>query len=783
MPTTTAARYQFGPFEVNAGSGELLREGRPIKLQEQPFRLLVILLENAGSVVSREQIQQRIWGERTFGDFDSGLRVAMRKLREALGDDADSPVYIETLPKRGYRMLVPVVAVAAAQPLATPSETGASRLRNWAIMAAAVAVAAILLVVFRPLLRPRRATALTAKDSVVLADFSNATGDPVFDATLRQGLEVQLEQSPFLSIVPDERVEQTLANMEAAADSRLTPEVARQVCLRTGSAAVLEGSIANLGSRYVVGLRAKNCHTGAVLDEEQAEAAKKEEVLDALTKIAGKFRARVGESLASIEQHDTPLAEATTSSLDALRAYSLGWRNLHASGDAEALPFFQRAVALDPKFAMAWGFLGRVYGDLGEAALSAQSTAQAYALRDRTSDREKFWITTSYDTQVTENMPRAQQSCQVWIQTYPRDPLPYTFLSGIVDPVLGRYEQALDEARKARDLDPDFAIAHLLVAAYLQALGRYQEAENALHEAENRKIEMPEFLQQRYDLAFVQGNAAEMERVVELSRGKPSAEEWVTFHRGFVLAYSGRLREAEKVSQQAQDLARRSGHGESAALYAAGEALWEGFFGNPDEARRAASGALRMSNDRGVEYGAGLALALAGDSARARQIAADLERRFPEDTSVQFSYLPVLRAQLSLNEGEPAKAVEALSKAQPYELGMPRTAIHANFGALYPVYLRGLAYLALHRGAEAEPEFRRILDRPGIVVSDPVGALAHLQLARAEARAGFAKSARSEYQEFFSLWINADPNLPILREARTEDGELNRKSGDSPNAR
>jgi DNA-binding winged helix-turn-helix (wHTH) protein/tetratricopeptide (TPR) repeat protein len=783
VPTTAAARYQFGPFEVNPASGELLREGRPIKLQEQPFRLLVILLENAGSVVSREQIQQRIWGDRTFGDFDSGLRVAVRKLREALGDDADSPVYIETLPKRGYRMLVPVVAVAPAQPSATPSETGASRLRNWAIMAAAVAVAAILLVVFRPLLRPRRATALTAKDSVVLADFSNATGDPVFDATLRQGLEVQLEQSPFLSIVPDERVEQTLANMEAAADSRLTPEVARQVCLRTGSAAVLEGSIANLGSRYVVGLQAKNCHTGAVLDEEQAEAAKKEEVLDALTKIAGKFRARVGESLASIEQHDTPLAEATTSSLDALRAYSLGWRNLHASGDAEALPFFQRAVALDPKFAMAWGFLGRVYGDMGEAALSAQSTAQAYALRDRTSDREKFWITTSYDTQVTENMPRAQQSCQVWIQTYPRDPLPYTFLSGIVDPVLGRYEQALDEARKARELDPDFAIAHLLVAAYLQTLGRYQEAENALHEAENRKIEMPEFLQQRYDLAFLQGNAAEMERVVELSRGKPSAEEWVTFHKGFVLAYSGRLREAEKVSQQAQDLARRSGHGEAAALYSAGEALWEGFFGNRDEARRIAGDALRMSNDRGVEYGAGLALALAGDSARARQIAADLERRFPEDTSVQFSYLPVLRAQLALNGGEPAKAVEALSKAQPYELGMPRTAIHANFGALYPVYLRGLAYLALHRGAEAEPEFRRILDRPGIVVSDPVGALAHLQLARAEARAGFAKSARSEYQEFFSLWINADPNLPILREARAEDGELNRKSSDSPNAR
>lgn len=380
MPVTAAARYQFGPFEVNAGSGELLKEGRPVKLQEQPFRLLIILLENAGNLVSRREIQQRIWGDKTFVDFDSGLRVAVRKLREALGDDADNPVYIETVPKRGYRILVPVVAVAGQETQGTAAtESGASSrgtgLRTRLMLAAAIAAVVLLLIVLRPLLRPKRARALTEKDSVVLADFSNTTGDEVFDSTLRQGLEVQLEQSPYLAIVPDERVQQTLANMEVSSETRLTPEIAREVCLRTGGAAVLEGSIATMGTRYVVGLRAKNCHTGAVLDQEQAEAKRKEEVLDALTEIAGKFRGRVGESLASVEQHDTLLAEATTSSLEALRAYSMGWRNLHRSGDADALPFFQRAVALDPKFAMAWGFLGRAYGDLGEAGLSAQSTA------------------------------------------------------------------------------------------------------------------------------------------------------------------------------------------------------------------------------------------------------------------------------------------------------------------------------------------------------------------------------------------------------------------------
>ncbi|HTS62947.1 MAG TPA: serine/threonine-protein kinase [Candidatus Acidoferrales bacterium] len=616
-----------------------------------------------------------------------------------------------------------------------------------------------------------RAPKLTDKDTIVLADFANTTGDAVFDDTLRQGLLVELGQSPFLRLISDQRLRSGLQLMGRPPDARLTPDVAREICERTGSTAVLEGSIAKLGSEYVLGLRAKDCRSGDLLDQEQAQAAKKEDVLNALSRMASSFRRRVGESLATVEKHSMPLAEATTPSLDALKAYSAAWGK-HTGLGFDALALYRRAIELDPGFALAYAGLGRLYGDINEAALSEQCTRKAYELRGRTSDREKFWITAAYDTQVTENLERAQQICRMWEQTYPRDSAPHDFLAGIIYPIFGKYEPAVEEARKAIELDPDSAIAYVLLAHRSRNLGRFQDAGDALGRAEARMQDFSEFLLQSYETAFVKRDWTAMESMEARAHNQPEAEEWVSQRRSAVLAYSGKVTEAGRVSRHAADLAGRAKNRESAALYGAEAAVWEALFGNSLDARLAANTVLKVSQGRAVEYGAALALAVAGDSPRAQALADDLAKRFPEDTSVQFSYLPSVRARIELNLGNPAKAIAALEPAIPNEMGMPRSAIHGNFGAMYPVYLRGEAYLAARRGADAAAEFQKILDHPGIVGSDPIGAMARLAAGRAWAMAGDKAKAKAAYQDFLSLWKQADPDVPVLKQARTEFAKL-----------
>jgi len=617
-----------------------------------------------------------------------------------------------------------------------------------------------------------RVPTLTEKDTIVLADFTNTTGDPVFDGTLRQGLAIQLEQSPFLSLVSDERIQKALGLMGRPADARLTPELARDICERTASAAVLEGSIASLGSQYVLGLRAKNCRTGDILDEEQAQAARKEDVLNALSQIAGKFRTRVGESLGTVEQHDTPLEEATTPSLEALKAYSTAWKVGSSTGTAAAVPLFKRALEIDPKFAMAHANLGLAYSSIGESALSAASISQAYQLRDRASDREKFFITASYEVQVTGNLEKAQQTSESWAQTYPREMNAHGFLAGMIYPVFGQYEKGVEASRKVVELDPDFALGYFQLAFSHTYLDRLAEAGSALQRASERKLEIPEFLVQRYSIAFLKGDKAGMEREVALGRRTFGAEDWMSDQEALVLAYSGHLKQARQMSQRAVDLAQQAGKRESAALYETGAALSEAFFGNAPSARQRAMAALELSKARDVEYGVAFALALSGDSAGSQTLADDLERRFPEDTVVRSNYLPALRGLLALKNGEPAKAIELLQIAVPYELGIPPSSFIAVFGALYPVYVRGEAHLAAHQGVAAAAEFQKILDHRGIVVSDPVGALARLQLGRAFALAGDPTKARTGYQDFLTLWNDADPDIPILRQAKAEYVEL-----------
>ncbi len=641
----------------------------------------------------------------------------------------------------------------------------------WKAVSAAAAILALAAVAYAYI---HRAPGLTDKDTIVLADFDNKTGNPVFDETLRQGLVTQLEQSPFLSLLSDQRIQKTLGLMGQPADARLTSEIARDICERTGSAAVLDGSITRLGSQFVLGLRARNCRTSEVLDQEQVQAARIEDVMSALSQIAIKFRTKVGESLATVKKYDTPLEEATTPSLQALKDFSTAQRILYRNGWDAALPLMKRVTETYPNFAIAHASLGRLYGGI-ESELAARSAATAYRLRDRVSEREKFNIEATYYSQVTGNYEKAQQTFELWEQAYPRDYEPPGLLSGMIYPTFGKYEQTIEQAKRAIAVDPDVPFSYVNLATAHQFLGRPAEAEAVFRQAFERNAVFHYTLLARFNLAFVKGDQAEMEQSASVARKNPAAADLLTVTEGFVLAYSGRLGEARKKWQLAADLARKRGAQERAATIEVTGALWEAFYGNATEATRGATEALKVSRARIVEYGAALALAISHDSSAAQKLVDHLARSFPEDTCVQNSYLPVLRARLALNQSlngsESARAVKLLEVSAPYELGVPFSRFVAEFGALYPVYMRGEAYLDAKQGREAAAEFQKILDNRGIVANDPIGALAHLQLGRAWHAAGTDDKAKAAYRDFLALWKDAD-NSPILKQAAAEYARL-----------
>jgi tetratricopeptide (TPR) repeat protein len=616
-----------------------------------------------------------------------------------------------------------------------------------------------------------RAPKLTTKDTIVLAEFENKTGDPVFDQTLRQGLAVQLEQSPFLRFASDESIKQALHLMNRPAETPLTPEIAREICERSSSAAVLEGSISGLGSQYVLWLRARNCRTADVLAAAQAQAEKKEEVLNALSRIAVQIRTRLGESLATIQERSTPLEQATTSSLEALKSYSAAKIAQYARGGRAAIPHLQQAIAIDPQFAMAHADLGFMAWDMGQTDLGAEEVRIAYGLRDRVSDRERRYILMLYDREVTGNLQKELQTLESWAQTYPRDAVPRGIMAGWVAFGTGNYERGIQASQEAIRLDPDIPPAYGVLAAHNLFLERFTKATEALHLAAERKLEIPQFLVSRYYLAFLTGDQAGMGR--EIARAPAEhAEDWMAHHQALVLARSGRMQQARTMWERAIALAQQAGTRETAALYETAQAVCEAHFGNGAAAKERARAALQLAKGRDVEYAAAFALALAGDLSESQRLAADLEKRFPEDTPVQFEYLPTLHALSALARRAPSDAVERLQRAVPYDLALPGTAFHARFGGLYPAYVRGEVYLAAGRGQEAAAEFQKVLNHRGIVLADPVGALAYLQLGRAYVVSGDIPKAKSSYQDFLTLWKDADADLPVLKQARPEYAKL-----------
>jgi eukaryotic-like serine/threonine-protein kinase len=641
--------------------------------------------------------------------------------------------------------------------------------RRWPWIAGAAVLILIVAAGVAYFSQHKHAPKLTDKDTIVLADFTNTTGDPVFDGTLRQGLSAQLEQSPFLSLISDERIAQTLALMSQPKDSRLTKELGREVCQRTASAATIEGSISSLGSQYVLGLNAVNCRTGDLLAEEQETAKGKEQVLTALGDAATKLRGKLGESLASVKKYEAPPENVTTPSLEALQAYGLGYHTFDVTNDiGAAIPLFQRAVSLDPNFAMAYLLSADSYFAISEPSRAAENMRKAYELRGRTSEREKLAISSLYEWLVTGNLESARTNLELWGQTYPRDDQAPANL-WVIYVSLGELDNSLRAAQEAVRLNPGSANNYAnLVYAY-QWVGRLDEAKATAREAKAHNVYsvwMPLVL---YVIDVLQHDAAGAEREAAAEMGKPTLENQILFLESETAACGGEFAKARELTERAADSAQRAGQKEAAAEYEAHDAVRAALAGDTAMAKQQAQAALTMANGKNVEAFSAIALGLAGDSARAEQLSAELAKRFPEDTIVQFEYSPMIRAGIALHSGEPGKAVEALAPAAPYELGHTNSAF--TF-ALYPVYLRGEAYLDAKQGTAAAAEFQKILDHPGVVGNQPIGSLAHLGIARAYALAGDNAKAGAAYQDFFALWKNAEPDIPILKQAKAEYAKL-----------
>ena len=761
---------QFEEFVLDLRAGELRKAGwaKPVSLADQPLQVLRELLRQPGQMVSREELIQKLWPGGGYGDFDHGLNKAVNKLRETLGDSAETPKYIETVARRGYRFVAPVEVAreAPTNPAGEESSKPQSQRRISRKLILAFALVLVLLATGGYVyLHNHNTPKLTEKDTIVLADFTNATKDSVFDGTMKTALEVSLGQSPYLNVLSEGKVRETLKLMAKAPDIPITNVIGREICLRDGAKAMVGGSIAALGSRYVITLKAVNAVTEDTMAEELVEADSKEQVLTALGKAGTALRGKLGESLTSITKFDTPLEQATTPSLDALKAYSFGLAQYSKGDPASAIPLFRHAIELDPEFASADAALGRAHQVRGEAILAEEAIRKAYALRNRASEREKLDLTAVYHQFATGEIDQAIQSCQLWKQTYPRDFVPHRIL-GFEYATLGRWEESAEEFDKANHLDPSQYLPYAGLMQDYMALNRLADAHAIYQQAQARSLGLGDLDGLRYLLAFVEGDTGMMAKIAP---SQPNFENTAADTE----AYFGHLEIARELSRRASDSALRAGATERAAYVTANAALRERLFGNAATARKYASAALSHSagasghseNGWSASWSGVLTLALVGDSAQAGMLADGFAASHPVDTVIKNLWLPEIRSVIELNEGKAAQAVDQLALAEALELSWVEP-------HLMPAYLRGQAYLMAHRGPEAAREFQKILNHRGVVLISPVGALAHLQLGRAYAMQGESVKAKSAYQDFFTLWKDADPGIPILIDAKSEYAKL-----------
>jgi serine/threonine protein kinase/tetratricopeptide (TPR) repeat protein len=716
--------------------------------------------------------------QRLKRDTETGRAMAASSGTVAVAQESGSQV---TQPPSPASSASPALAPSPSSSAVNLAEVPVAGRKLWKILVpvAVVLIAGAIAGAFY--FRSRQTThRLTEKDTIVLADFANSAGDAVFDDTLKQALSIALNQSPFLNVFPENKVAATLKLMSRPAGTKLTPEVTRELCQRAGSKAYLAGSIASLGSQYVLGLKVVNCQSGDPLAEEQVTAASKEKVLDALGVAASKLRGELGESLPTVQKFDVPLAQAATSSLEALKAYSLGIKALNEKSFPAALPYFQRAIQLDPNFAMGYNVLGNDYYSLGETERASEYYTKAFQLRERASEREKLDITADYYSSVTGELDKAVQTYQEEIESYPRLAATYQNF-GTVYSSQGQYDKAVEVTRQGLRLALDQLIGYYTALAnYTLALQRFDEARQIVHEAQARKLDDFILHNALYALAFVGSDSAAMAEQQQWYAGKPQENVGLALASD-TEAYGGHLGKARELTKRAVDSAVRADSKDTGAIYLANAALEQVAYGNAVEARQSAAEALQLvPTSQGVESEAALAFAMAGDAGRAETLAQDLGKRFPLDTQMQSLWLPVIQAQLALDKKNPTSALTALQAATPIELG--QIMFVANISCLYHVYVRGEAYLAAGQGTTAAAEFQKILDHSGIVWNCWTGALAHLGVARANAlqsrtsQGADADAARvralAAYKDFLTLWKDADPDIPILKEAKSEYAKL-----------
>jgi serine/threonine protein kinase/Flp pilus assembly protein TadD len=634
------------------------------------------------------------------------------------------------------------------------------------VVPAAIAVVAL---VVAPYFYFHHSSKLTDKDTIVLADFINTTGDPVFDGALRQGLAVQLEQSPFLILISEKRIQQGLRLMGQPAERKLTPEIARELCQRTGSAAVLDGSIAQIGTQYLLTLKAVNCVSGESLASAEAQANDKNHVLDALGKTASEIRNKLGESLSTVRAYDTSLMDATTPSLDALKAYTVGLQK-GKSNDADAVPFFKRAIELDPEFASAYSGLAACYLNLGESGLARENFAKAFELRNHVSEREKLLIAARYYNHVTGELPKAIEAYQLWTQAYPHDAGPRGNL-GMLYGASGQYEKSIAETQEAIRLEPDSGTNYSNLLLAQAALGRFDDARNTFNLEMVKKIEDPILRVNWFGVAFVLGDTAEMDKQMAWSAAKPQGEDNFLAAKSDAEGYYGHARIAREFSKKAFESALRDDQKETAAQWKMDGALREVEFGNRQIAKEETAAARVLTSSHDTEILAAIALARTGDVTEAEKLAKDLEKQYPLDTLVNNYWLPVIRASEEDARNNPTKAIQLLQPSAPYELASP-VAWSGLGGPMYPAYLRGEAYQQLRRGNDAAAEYQKIIDHPGLMLACPLRALARLGIARAYAMQGDTSKATAAYQDFLTLWKDADADIPILIAAKAEYAKL-----------
>jgi eukaryotic-like serine/threonine-protein kinase len=692
-------------------------------------------------------------------DTETGRAIAASSGTVPVAQDSSAQAAPPPLPGSSSS---PALAPPRSSSAVKVAEVSVKGSELWKVLVAAAVILVAVAIAGAFYFRSRQTSHhLTEKDTIVLADFANTTGDTVFDGTLKQALATDLEQSPFLNIMSDEKVNATTGLMGRSSGQPVTREVAREICQRTQSKAFLAGSIANLGSHYAIGLKAVNCQTGDSLGSAEAEADSREKVLQALGQATTTLRAGLGESLASINKYDKPLEEATTSSLEALKAYTEARRLQGEQGEAEAIPLLKHAVELDPNFALAYVDLGIFYNF--QTNLAAENLRRAYQLRERVSEREKLYISSSYYTTVTGEREKAVQQYELWIQEYPRDEEAYNDLAVDYE-FLGQREKATGRYQQALTLNPDDGVALANLADNYIALNRLDEAKVTVDRALARKLEYPGLHDALYTLSFLQNDMAGMQQQIDWAMGKPGAEDAALMQQADTEAYHGRFQKAREFTRQAIESAKRSDAKETAAWYQARAAVREGLIGNNVQAHQAAVAALALSSGRLVKVSAARALAMAGDATLAQQLADEMNRDSPLDTLVQGHGLPVIRAEIELHRGNPSKAIVFLNVARPYDLGGP--------GIMTPVYTRGVAYLGTRNGPEAAREFQNILDHRTMTGNAMTSALTHLGLARARVLEGNTSAALSAYQDFFALWKDADPDIPILKEAKVEYAKL-----------